>query len=658
MTFAGSPDRVEARLVPEAGYELDTFRVSGLPRRPGAATRCGRLRRASRAPFACRGSSAAQARRRSRRRRLRRRADGARRLAAAHPGGADRGGRAPRPREPAGRAVRAPRLPRLSDRRARTAPKYRVVGRPIPRRSHAGVARRGAARSSGCRPTGRSCSCFGGQPGARALNELAVETCGDAGRPCCTSPASATTSALRARVSRRRLRAARRTRTSSARRSRRPISRLARRRLGLGARRGRHSRPCSCRTRTRPADHQTQNARYFERGGGAVVVPDAELGARPALVARAARRRRAAGARWREAMRALARPDAADEIAEELIALAARCLSGRRLWFVGIGGAGLSAYATLARPGAPRCAAGTARDAVSWRRSTGVEVDLGREPRGRPTGWEAVVSTAHRGRVEGTVAGRAPRRARRACATSIVVAGAHGKTTTAAMIAFVLDGLGLDPAFDRRRGTAARRQRRRAGSGWLVVEGDESDRTICALRPRSPSSRTSSWTTTRRSPRAAEVEELLRASGSRRRRTSCAACELEPGRVRARGARRAQPAERGGRARGARARRRRARRARRRRSRRSRRRPAVRARGEARRRRGLRRLRAPPGGGRGDARGGPRASGRPRARPLPAASLLADAAPRARARRRRSRPRDVAVVTDVYARARGAASRA
>ena len=34
VTFAGSPDRIEARLVPEAGYELDTFRISGLPRRP------------------------------------------------------------------------------------------------------------------------------------------------------------------------------------------------------------------------------------------------------------------------------------------------------------------------------------------------------------------------------------------------------------------------------------------------------------------------------------------------------------------------------------------------------------------------------------------------------------------------------------------------
>src|SRR5262245_42235963 len=52
VTFAGTPDRVESRLVPEAGFELDTFPVSGLPRRPSAA----QLRaawRASAAPAHC-----------------------------------------------------------------------------------------------------------------------------------------------------------------------------------------------------------------------------------------------------------------------------------------------------------------------------------------------------------------------------------------------------------------------------------------------------------------------------------------------------------------------------------------------------------------------------------------------------------------------------
>ena len=52
VTFAGSPDRIEARLVPEAGYELDTFRVSGLPRRPSPALLRGLLL-AGLAPRAC-----------------------------------------------------------------------------------------------------------------------------------------------------------------------------------------------------------------------------------------------------------------------------------------------------------------------------------------------------------------------------------------------------------------------------------------------------------------------------------------------------------------------------------------------------------------------------------------------------------------------------
>jgi UDP-N-acetylglucosamine--N-acetylmuramyl-(pentapeptide) pyrophosphoryl-undecaprenol N-acetylglucosamine transferase len=53
VTFAGSPDRVEARLVPEAGYELDTFRITGLPRRPSVEL-ARALMLAGSAPRACR----------------------------------------------------------------------------------------------------------------------------------------------------------------------------------------------------------------------------------------------------------------------------------------------------------------------------------------------------------------------------------------------------------------------------------------------------------------------------------------------------------------------------------------------------------------------------------------------------------------------------
>src|SRR5436190_24269139 len=37
VSFAGSPDRAEARLVPEAGVEFDPFKLLGFPRKPGLA---------------------------------------------------------------------------------------------------------------------------------------------------------------------------------------------------------------------------------------------------------------------------------------------------------------------------------------------------------------------------------------------------------------------------------------------------------------------------------------------------------------------------------------------------------------------------------------------------------------------------------------------
>ena len=68
-------------------------------------------------------------------------------------------------------------------------------------------------------------------------------------------------------------------------------------------------------------DHQTKNARHFEAAGGAVIVPESELARVPLLVedllADGPRRER-----MRRAMHEAARPEAADEIAQELIALA------------------------------------------------------------------------------------------------------------------------------------------------------------------------------------------------------------------------------------------------------------------------------------------------------------------------------------------------
>src|SRR5262249_33992142 len=92
---------------------------------------------------------------------------------------------------------------------------------------------------------------------------------------------------------------------------------------------------------------------------------------------------------------------------------------------------------------------------------------------------------------------------------SIVVAGAHGKTTTTAMIAYCLAELGRDPAWlvggevPQLGGNAG------AGQGWLVVEGDESDRTVEALRPRIAVVTNADLAPPARFGSRAEVEELF-----------------------------------------------------------------------------------------------------------------------------------------------------
>jgi len=152
-------------------------------------------------------------------------------------------------------------------------------------------------------------------------------------------------------------------------------------------------------------------------------------------------------------------------------------LEGRRIWFVGIGGAGLSAYAKLARA---RGAEVGGWDRLETPYLGDLPHELAPEPV-VPEGWEVVVSSAYP-----QVAGRSRADFLAELVSlqpAIVVSGAHGKTTTTAMIAFVLAETGRDPAYliggevPQLGGNAG------AGEGWLVVEGDESDRTVEALRP-------------------------------------------------------------------------------------------------------------------------------------------------------------------------------
>ena len=157
-------------------------------------------------------------------------------------------------------------------------------------------------------------------------------------------------------------------------------------------------------------------------------------------------------------------------------------LSGRRLYFVGIGGSGMSAYANIARAWGAEVRGWDVHETIFSATLDGIEVDLGGEPQ-PPGGYEVVVSTAHRERIDGT--SRAAFLAELVAARpSIVVTGAHGKTTTAAMIAWALRETAADPAWiiggvvPQLGGNAG------TGAGWLVVEGDESDRSVFELRPR------------------------------------------------------------------------------------------------------------------------------------------------------------------------------
>jgi UDP-N-acetylglucosamine--N-acetylmuramyl-(pentapeptide) pyrophosphoryl-undecaprenol N-acetylglucosamine transferase len=318
VTFAGSPDRAEARLVPDAGYELDTFRVSGLPRRPGLAQARAVLRDLA-APAACgrilarrkpdvvlggggyvAGPMVVAA--------ARRKIPAAVTEADAHLGLANR--------------MASPFAKRVFlsfPIEGREPPKFEVVGRPL--LANAQAQPRAEARAQlGLPADGPVLLVAGARAGARALNEFAVENFGAAGPAVLHVSGERDFESLRPRVSR-------------------PDYVLLPVLDGLGAAYGAAdlalmrsgSTVWELAAAGLPAilvpypfatgDHQTKNARYFESAGGAVLVPENDLGRVPDLVRSLlddSRRLEEMGA----AMKQVARPDAADRIAEELIRLA------------------------------------------------------------------------------------------------------------------------------------------------------------------------------------------------------------------------------------------------------------------------------------------------------------------------------------------------
>jgi len=153
-------------------------------------------------------------------------------------------------------------------------------------------------------------------------------------------------------------------------------------------------------------------------------------------------------------------------------------LSGRRLWFVGIGGAGLSAYAQLARAWGAEVGGWDRAETPYLEPLRDLRIVIAPEPF-VPEGFEAVVSSAYPA-VPGLPRSEFLRQLMEG-RRSIVVAGTHGKGTTAAMIAFVLHETGRDPAWLIGAPVPQLGTNAGAGDGYLVVEGDESDRTVFSL---------------------------------------------------------------------------------------------------------------------------------------------------------------------------------
>jgi UDP-N-acetylmuramate--alanine ligase len=175
--------------------------------------------------------------------------------------------------------------------------------------------------------------------------------------------------------------------------------------------------------------------------------------------------------------------------------------SGRRLHFIGIGGAGMSGLALVcARLGATVTGSDRADSSYMERlRKAGLEPVVGHDAANLPGGAEVVVSTAigdenpelARARERGVEPIHRGALLAELCAEKrlIAIAGTHGKTTTTAMTAWALRELGADPAFfvgGEVPGLGPDGEAANAGWGegeWVVAEADESDASFLRLQP-------------------------------------------------------------------------------------------------------------------------------------------------------------------------------
>jgi len=168
----------------------------------------------------------------------------------------------------------------------------------------------------------------------------------------------------------------------------------------------------------------------------------------------------------------------------------------RRVHFVGIGGIGMSGIAELlANLGYGVSGSDLERSAVTDRLATlGIRISVGHDAAAVADADVVVMSSAitpANPEVREAVRRQIPVIPRAEMLGelmrlrfSIAVAGAHGKTTTTSMIAFVLERAGLDPTAVIGGRLSAFGSNARLGRGELMVaEADESDRSFLKLFP-------------------------------------------------------------------------------------------------------------------------------------------------------------------------------
>jgi UDP-N-acetylglucosamine--N-acetylmuramyl-(pentapeptide) pyrophosphoryl-undecaprenol N-acetylglucosamine transferase len=199
--------------------------------------------------------------------------------------------------------------------------KYRVVGRPVPARSHP-VTQAEARRSFGLPEDGPVVLVAGGSQGARTLNLTAVDAWGGAGPSVLHLSGERDFDELRGRVARDGYVLSRFVEDFGAALAAADL--VVSRGGGTVWEIAAAGKPAVLVPYPHAtADHQLKNAQYFERAGGASIVPDDEAAVRVPRVVADLLGDPARLAAMGEAMRAAARPDAAERIADELVELAA-----------------------------------------------------------------------------------------------------------------------------------------------------------------------------------------------------------------------------------------------------------------------------------------------------------------------------------------------